>query len=85
MVRGTMRFRLESGEVLEYPHILSQTAEELRQRLVDDAVSMVATPLVWAVPAYERIAKMRKMEVDLVFQDVVSTVHDLTGRGMPVI
>jgi hypothetical protein len=71
-----------------YPPVSREAPEALRRRLVEDAVAGVATPLRWAVLAYERIGRAMLpgdpgQGADLAVAGVEEEVRAMTGRGMP--
>jgi hypothetical protein len=67
-----------------YNHPDTYTERELHQRLVTDATKHIATPLAWAVAAYERIGQLNGRGADQAIQQVMVEVYALTGHGMPV-
>lgn len=64
----------------ERVHDLS--SQQLRARLVQDAVKGVATPLAWAVAAYMRIAHLDQVTEDQAYVQVRQEVAGL-GAVMP--
>jgi hypothetical protein len=67
-----------------YRPVDDYSERELHQRLVADAVNHVATPLAWAVAAYERIGQLNGRGANEACREVVGEVMALTGHGMPV-
>lgn len=65
--------------------VAEYSADELHAALVSDAVKRHATDLPWAVDAYTRIGKLRKISADDAYVAVLDEVEALTGmRAMPV-
>lgn len=69
------------------PPVESLSADELHRHLVTDAVKGIATPLPWAVAAYERIGKLTKRGPEDAYQQVRAEVAQLRGGwpGMPML
>lgn len=61
----------------------SYSAEQLRTILIDDAVARRATPLQWAMVAYDQIASADKVTAEVVFAQVRQACLDATGLDMP--
>jgi hypothetical protein len=74
--------RLLAPPGYQHPDTLGEQA--LHQRLVADAVHHIATPLAWAVAAYERIGRLNGRGADAACREVVDEVVALTGHGMPL-
>lgn len=63
------------------PH--DMTSDELRTRLVDDAVVGVETPLEWALNAYLRIAQLDGIGFDAAYIQVRQQAASLGVVTMP--
>lgn len=58
------------------------TSPELHAQLITDAVTGVATPLPWAVAAYDRIGKLDRIGPEAAYQRVRQEILSL-GAPMP--
>lgn len=68
-----------------YPPVEEQDAKQLHRRLVEDAVARKATPLKWAVLAYERIGRLERCGAEEAYHRVRTELEELTGSAaMPM-
>lgn len=66
----------------KYPPVESLSAKELHKRLVDDAVAYRATPLEWAIAAYDRIARLTRTTAEQAYLDVRAEKKERTGNSL---
>jgi hypothetical protein len=60
------------------------TARQLHEMLVADALTHIATPLMWAVKAYREIARQERISQEDAYQRVRAEVKAGGRYGMPM-